>query len=763
MTLASSESVDHRTTEINILVVEDEESVQKVVAATLTHAGYEVTLAANGLEALKRVGEALPDLIVSDVTMPQMDGMELLRRLREDRVTKRVPVIFLTAKDAEEDLVDGFNLGVDDFLVKPFRGTELLARVRSKLVRQPVPSDQLERDRRTGLLSEWRFHEELQREVDRGGVAPGCLAYLDLAELPRAGRRAEAEIDKQVAQLILSDAEKLELAGRNEQGRFMLLLPELAADAAQRRLNVIARRIAGHSFTAGGKRVRLTPAIGYTEFGPDMSPDNLRSQAELALSCSAAQLDIHPMRYDASMEMARPGEGAHGEAAGAGLWSKARLPVQIALTILLGLVLPFFFYVGMGKLGVDLTPPLYLALVIMMLVTAILIGWEGLLALRRIDPPEAPGSRYPAASAIIAAYLPNEADVIFETIEAFLGVEYPGPLQIILAYNTPHDMPIEATLKKIAERDSRFVPMRVVDSSSKAQNVNAALAIVNGEFVGIFDADHQPDPENFTRAWRWLSNGYDVVQGHCLVRNGDEAWVARLVAVEFESFYTVSHPGRARLHGFGIFGGSNGYWKTEWLRRTRMRGWMLTEDIDSSMRVVADGGKIVADPWLISRELAPVTLRALWHQRMRWAQGWLQVSYRQLKPNLQSPHLSWRQKLGIAHLLAWREIYPWLSLQIIPILVYHIWWRGQPVNWFIPFFFFTTLVMLSNGPAQVWFTYYLAHPEIKRRKRWFLSYYLLSILFYIEWKNIIARVAHIKEAMGERIWIPTPRDRTREE
>ena len=80
-------------------------------------------------------------------------------------------------------------------------------------------------------------------------------------------------------------------------------------------------------------------------------------------------------------------------------------------------------------------------------------------------------------------------------------------------------------------------------------------------------ADHQPQPDSFTRAWRWLSNGYDVVQGHCLVRNGAESWVARLIAVEFEAIYAVAHPGRARLHDFGVFGGSNGYWQADLLRR----------------------------------------------------------------------------------------------------------------------------------------------------------------------------------------------------
>lgn len=83
------------------------------------------------------------------------------------------------------------------------------------------------------------------------------------------------------------------------------------------------------------------------------------------------------------------------------------------------------------------------------------------------------------------------------------------------------------------------------------------------------------------------------------------------MAVEFETIYSVSHPGRQRLHDFGIFGGSNGYWRTDLLRSIRMRGSMLTEDIDSALRVVERGGRIVSDPFLVTRELAPTTLKAL--------------------------------------------------------------------------------------------------------------------------------------------------------
>ena len=119
-----------------------------------------------------------------------------------------------------------------------------------------------------------------------------------------------------------------------------------------------------------------------------------------------------------------------------------------------------------------------------------------------------------------------------------------------------------------------------------------------------------------------------------MIRNGEESALAKLVAVEFEQIYAVAHPGRAAVHGFGIFGGSNGYWRASALERIRLRGSFLTEDIEASMRLLAAGGRIVNDPGLISRELAPETISALWKQRMRWAQGWFQVSVRHLPPIL---------------------------------------------------------------------------------------------------------------------------------
>jgi len=283
------------------------------------------------------------------------------------------------------------------------------------------------------------------------------------------------------------------------------------------------------------------------------------------------------------------------------------------------------------------------------------------------------------------------------------------------------------------------------------------MSYVEGEMVAMFDADHHPDRHTFRRAWQWLDNGYGVVQGHCVVRNGSASRTARTVAVEFEAIYAVSHPGRARLHGFGIFGGSNGYWRTDLLRETRMQGHMLTEDIDSALRVVERGHRIASDRMITSRELATTTMRALWNQRMRWAQGWFQVALKHARAIVRRDvALSIRQRFGYWHLLVWREVYPWLSLQMFPIIAFWI-ADGRALDWKVPIFVMTTVFTLSVGPASTFFAWRLGDAEVKAHRGWFAWYLVVASLLYTEYKNTIARVAQIRQFMGDTQWVVTPR------
>lgn len=110
-----------------LLVVDDEAILLKAVAATLRAEGFDVTTARSGADALVSINQTMPDLIISDIRMPGMDGYELARVLRSNARTALVPIVFLTAKGERKDRIDGFRSGVDAYLTKPFDPDELLA------------------------------------------------------------------------------------------------------------------------------------------------------------------------------------------------------------------------------------------------------------------------------------------------------------------------------------------------------------------------------------------------------------------------------------------------------------------------------------------------------------------------------------------------------------------------------------------------------------------------------------------------------------
>lgn len=118
-----------------LLVVDDEPRLLRAVAATLRDAGYFVATARSGAEALVRLAESLPDLIISDVRMPQMDGYQLTGILRSNPRTELIPLIFLTAKDEREDRIVGLRAGVDAYVTKPFDAEELLVVIANILSR----------------------------------------------------------------------------------------------------------------------------------------------------------------------------------------------------------------------------------------------------------------------------------------------------------------------------------------------------------------------------------------------------------------------------------------------------------------------------------------------------------------------------------------------------------------------------------------------------------------------------------------------------
>ena len=121
-----------------LLVVDDEPNIRELLSASLRFAGFEVSVAGSGREALDAARDSQPDLVVLDVMLPDMDGFEVLRRLRGAH--RALPVLFLTARDATADRVAGLTLGGDDYVTKPFSLEEVVARIRAVLRRTDAQS-----------------------------------------------------------------------------------------------------------------------------------------------------------------------------------------------------------------------------------------------------------------------------------------------------------------------------------------------------------------------------------------------------------------------------------------------------------------------------------------------------------------------------------------------------------------------------------------------------------------------------------------------
>ncbi|MBI3204830.1 MAG: response regulator transcription factor [Polyangiaceae bacterium] len=123
-----------------VLVIEDEHDIQEVLEYNLRAAGFDVLCAALGSEGLRLAREAHPDLVLLDLMLPDTSGMDVCRSLKSEAITRRTPVMMVTAKNDEIDRVVGFELGADDYIVKPFSVRELVLRVRAVLRRNDAPS-----------------------------------------------------------------------------------------------------------------------------------------------------------------------------------------------------------------------------------------------------------------------------------------------------------------------------------------------------------------------------------------------------------------------------------------------------------------------------------------------------------------------------------------------------------------------------------------------------------------------------------------------
>jgi diguanylate cyclase (GGDEF)-like protein len=159
----------------SVLVVDDDPFIARLLEIELKAAGYDVRVANDGARALDLSRERCPDLVLADVMMPTMDGFELTRQLRADSRTASTSVIMLTARGLSADKLEGFTVGADDYIVKPFDTPELLARIRGVLRRA---KEMRQQSPLTGLPGNVRIEEEIEGRVNSG--ARFAILYADL-------------------------------------------------------------------------------------------------------------------------------------------------------------------------------------------------------------------------------------------------------------------------------------------------------------------------------------------------------------------------------------------------------------------------------------------------------------------------------------------------------------------------------------------------------------------------------------------------------
>lgn len=159
----------------SLLVVDDDPFIARLLEIELKAAGYDVRVASDGVQALDAAQQRCPDLVLADVMMPNMDGFELTRRLRQDPRTAAVSIIMLTARGLSADKLEGFAIGADDYIVKPFDTPELLARIRGVLRRS---RDMRAQSPLTGLPGNVRIEEEIEGRLQQD--IEFAILYADL-------------------------------------------------------------------------------------------------------------------------------------------------------------------------------------------------------------------------------------------------------------------------------------------------------------------------------------------------------------------------------------------------------------------------------------------------------------------------------------------------------------------------------------------------------------------------------------------------------
>lgn len=270
----------------DILLVEDEEDLARGLCKILSSAGYEVQRAKDGLEAIEKAKQYVPDLILLDIMLPKMDGREVKDHLEADPVLANVPVIFLTAKGKVEDKVEGLR-HAEDYVTKPFETPELLARLESVLKRQERFHEASMTDPLTGLGNSRLFDSQLETlfHIAKRYKRIFSLAVMDIDNLKKIndeyGHITGSEAIKKVADVMREVFRKADILVRYGGDEYVVIFPECQYDQARAAIERFHQLLAKEKIPSTDPQKNIVVSVGLVTFSDDLeSPLELFSKAD---------------------------------------------------------------------------------------------------------------------------------------------------------------------------------------------------------------------------------------------------------------------------------------------------------------------------------------------------------------------------------------------------------------------------------------------------------------------------------------------------
>lgn len=261
-----------------ILVIDDDIDNVKLITEALLREGYNVSDACNGEDGLHKIKAWSPHLILLDMNMPGLDGIATLKRIRKNSAEEYIAVIFITGNSQIEDIVTGLDTGADDYIAKPFRLAELMARVRAKL-RVKELNDQLRRttkrleelvdlDDLTGLYNMRSAYKRLDQEMLRASryfKQVSCI-MMDLDNFKSVNDSNDhifgSWVLVEIAKIIKENTRSIDITARYGGDEYLIMLPETDLTGAERLAERIRKNIETWNFSQGKQKAKITCSFG---------------------------------------------------------------------------------------------------------------------------------------------------------------------------------------------------------------------------------------------------------------------------------------------------------------------------------------------------------------------------------------------------------------------------------------------------------------------------------------------------------------------